>query len=55
MNKRKSGVATHQNSNYRNEKTFIIQDKNDIFDPIMDKYIPIIKKNILERNKKIGK
>ena len=44
MNKRKSGVATHQNPNYRNEKTFIIQDKNDIFDPIMDKYIPIIKK-----------
>ncbi len=53
MNKRKSGVATHQNPNYRDEKTFINQDKNDIFDPIMDKYIPIIKKNILERNQVI--
>ena len=50
MNKKKSGAVAHIDPEYRNKSTYIKQNKNDLYDDIMDKYIPLVKENIMKRN-----
>lgn len=44
MAKYKRGTATGQSSEYRNAEKFKLYDRNEVYDDVMDKYIPKLKK-----------